>query len=239
MFIWGTPILSKCEGRNFNEKAPSSSTSNTAIPCWKWLSISGKCPLLSRPLGIQLLLKKLAVSSRVCLCVTNTMCSLIDRNASENTEIFVVRIQRQHSLPVSNRIGQTPRSDAKWCLRVLAGPWWFSPLPWGALRAAILCYGDLCFRPGDGFVLVLPSIASLPPVVRTRGFLGFYNKPSRPPSRSFKADSHSYVCDYKTVSHSFFNLLERLCGQILVHIPTNRSFSEYSAPLFFNLPGKF
>ena len=89
------------------------------IPCWKWLSISGKCPLLSRPLGFQLLLKKLAVSSRVCLCVTNTMCSLIDRHASENTDIFVVRIQRQHSLPVSNRIGQTPRSDAKWCLRVL------------------------------------------------------------------------------------------------------------------------
>ena len=233
MFIWGTPILSKCEGRNFNEKAPSSSTSNSLL---EMAFDQREVPFVESPPWISIIVEKACGElTSLSLCYEHHV--LLDRPPCIWKYRYLRRTYPATTFPscIEPHRANTPlRREV-----VLAGPWWFSPLPWGVLRTAILCCCDLCFRPGDGFVLVLPSIASLPPVVRTRGFLGFYNKPSRPPSRCFKADSHSCVCDYKTVSHSFFNLLERLCGQILVHIPTNRSFSEYSAPLFFNLPGKF
>ena len=50
-FSWGTPALSKWEGKYFNEKVPSASTLHLAMPCCKWFSVRGKCPLwISRPL---------------------------------------------------------------------------------------------------------------------------------------------------------------------------------------------
>ena len=50
-FSWGTPALSKREGKYFNKKVPSASTLHLAMPCWKWFSVRGKCPLwISRPL---------------------------------------------------------------------------------------------------------------------------------------------------------------------------------------------
>lgn len=82
MFIWGVAILSKHEGKYFSEKVPSSSTSYPAIPCWKWLSINGKCPLCTRVPWNSIVVEKACGKLTSLSRVVKNVSTLMDSNAS-------------------------------------------------------------------------------------------------------------------------------------------------------------
>ena len=152
----------------------------------------------------------------------------MDCNASENTEFI--------SLLVLKPIGQVPRSDSQWCLQVLNDFHLYHEVPLETPFCARVLYAFgleavfflflqpmPCFRhsfePGASLVLIIGHCVPRLSVPRLIGIAVF---------------------DDKTVSRSFFfYLLERLCGQIFVHITKKAPFFNVFAPVLFNLPGKF
>ena len=124
-------------------------------------------------------------------CVTNGVRSLMDLNASENTKLVGVRInKRQQIFFVSKPIWQAPRSNMQRCF---AGPLQFSPQPSGSSQNAILCLDALFFRPADGFLLVLPTTVSLAIFFQTGGFFCPDNRPLFPSLRCSEAVMHKFV----------------------------------------------
>ena len=158
----------------------------------------------------------------------NKMCLSMDCNSSENTEFI--------SLLVLKPIGQVPRSDSQWCLQVLNDFHLYHEVPLETPFCARVLYAFgleavfflflqpmPCFRhsfePGASLVLIIGHCVPRLNVPRLIGIAVF---------------------DDKTVSRSFFfYLLERLCGQIFVHITKKAPFLNVFAPVLFNLPGKF
>ena len=118
-------------------------------------------------------------------CVTNTMRPLMNRNASETTKLVGVLIMRQQT---NKSIWQSPRSNMQRSLQVLDN---FHLNHKVRLKKPISCVRALCFRSGGDFLLVLPTIVSLPISFQTRGFFCSENRPLFPPFQCSEADRHS------------------------------------------------
>ena len=92
-------------------------------------------------------------------CATNTMRTLMNRNASENTKLFGVLIKRQQTSFGSKPIWQSPLSSMQRGFQVLDNLYLNHKV---RLKNPYLCLGALCFCSGGGFLLVLPNTVSLP-----------------------------------------------------------------------------